>query len=90
MRNDDFACRVCGLIQAEAPWGDDGQSPTFEICDCCGTEFGYEDATVAAAIRARALWLEKGAPWSDPKAMPNGWNLETQLAQIPPAYRDQA
>ncbi|MGW3351445.1 hypothetical protein ACWDA3_49795 [Nonomuraea rubra] len=32
-------CRVCGLSQADPPWGEDGQNPTWAICHCCGTEF---------------------------------------------------
>jgi hypothetical protein len=87
VRNDDFACRACGLLQAEAPWGDDGQSPVFEICDCCGAEFGYEDATLEAVTRARRLWLEKGAPWSNPKAMSSTWSVKAQLAQVPPVFQ---
>ncbi|WP_407906848.1 hypothetical protein [Escherichia coli] len=39
-------CRVCGAEQPEAPWGDDGETPTYDICNCCGVEFGYEDSTV--------------------------------------------
>jgi hypothetical protein len=38
-------CRVCGLDQQSPPWGVDGKSPTYAICDCCGVEFGYEDST---------------------------------------------
>lgn len=51
------ACRVCGRRHEEPPWGADSRSPTFEICDRCGTEFGYEDATPDAAQAARERWL---------------------------------
>jgi hypothetical protein len=27
------------------PWGDDGQTPSYEICPNCNAEFGYEDAS---------------------------------------------
>jgi hypothetical protein len=33
---------VCGLEQGELPWGADGATPSFAICDCCGVEFGLE------------------------------------------------
>jgi hypothetical protein len=83
MHNDQYACRVCGLLQEEPPWGTDGASPTFGICDCCGVEFGYEDATPAATRRYRETWLGRGAPWTSPKEKPAGWSLERQLEQIP-------
>ena len=40
--NEFYVCRVCGAEQPEAPWGDDGETPTYDICNCCGVEFGYE------------------------------------------------
>ncbi|CAM2943358.1 hypothetical protein VINE108274_09600 [Vibrio neptunius] len=27
MPNNKMACRVCGLIQLDPPWGEDGKSP---------------------------------------------------------------
>ena len=60
--DDHMRCRVCGLRQAEPPWGRDGASPTFDFCPCCGIEFGYHDASVEGARRARRAWLERGAP----------------------------
>jgi hypothetical protein len=80
-------CRVCGLPQDEPPWGDDGVTPTFNFCDCCGTEFGYQDATLAGIRRKRETWLEGGAQWHRPRAKPEAWNLEAQLAGIPAEWR---
>ncbi len=76
-------CRVCGLPQADLPWGDDGRCPTYEICDCCGVEFGYEDATLVGVKKARSDWLAKGAPWFAPEARPVNWDLEAQMRMIP-------
>lgn len=75
-------CRVCGLQQAEPPWGRDGRSPTFDICDCCGTEFGYEDVTPAAARTARGRWLAGGARWWVPARKPVGWDVAKQLRAL--------
>lgn len=75
-------CRVCGFQQAAPPWGDDGTTPSFEICDCCGVEFGYEDATRESAVRFRQRWLASGAPWFRPGAKPSSWSLEHQLRTI--------
>jgi hypothetical protein len=86
--NDLLKCRVCGLVQAEPPWGHDGTDPTFGICDCCGVEFGYGDISKPAVVRFRTSWLANGAKWRDPKARPTDWNLEDQLAGIPEQWRD--
>jgi hypothetical protein len=83
----DLRCRVCGLLQDEPPWGEDGHSPTHNICDCCGAEFGYEDSTLLGIQRYRQEWLAKGAPWFHPKARPGNWDVAAQLAQVPAAFR---
>jgi hypothetical protein len=44
---------VCGLQQPALQWGDDVNSPTFDICDCCGTEFGYEDCQLPTVLAQR-------------------------------------
>lgn len=65
MPSDDLRCRVCGWLQSAAPWGLDGKTPSFEICDRCGVEFGYEDCTDAAVQQYRASWIAAGTPWHD-------------------------
>jgi hypothetical protein len=79
-------CRVCGLDQLEPQWGEDGKSPTFNICFCCGVEFGYEDATLTAIRSYREKWFLAGALWHKPRYKPEGWNLEEQLKDIPAEY----
>ena len=89
MPNDsnNLACRVCGNIQSDPPWGEDGQCPTYDICDCCGVEFGYGDCTLKATKTFRGKWLENGANWKYPKEKPPNWSLEEQLKQIPQEYK---
>ncbi len=82
----DF-CRVCGLDQGEPPWDENGNDPSFVICDCCGTEAGYEDCSIESTKRARKVWLDCGGKWWEEKRKPIDWSLEKQLAQIPPAYQ---
>ena len=78
-----LACRVCGLIQVDPPWGEDGASPNFLLCACCGTEFGYEHCTPTAIAAARAAWMESGAAWRDSRLRPADWDIESQLRQAP-------
>ena len=39
-------CRICGYRLGFEPWGDDEKTPNYEICPCCGVEFGNEDCTM--------------------------------------------
>lgn len=83
MKSINCICRVCGLLQDTPPWGEDGITPSFEICVCCGVEFGNDDATIAAIHKKREEWLGKGANWFMSRFKPTKWNVTQQLAQIP-------
>ena len=89
MRNSNGlnVCRVCGAKQLELPQGEDGLTPSYEICDCCGVEFGYEDMNINALKRYREKWLKKGAVWYREKEKPAVWSLDDQLKNIPEQYR---
>lgn len=82
----EMDCRVCGLRQHEAIWGADGQSPTYNICACCGCEFGYEDCDPGGVQGRRESWIAKGGVWFDPARQPAEWSLEDQLAKVPRFY----
>jgi len=84
--NELYNCRVCGAEQLDAPWGDDGESPTYDICDCCGVEFGYEDSTLQGVKKYRQKWLDGGAKWHHKKSEPENWSAEEQLPHIPVKY----
>lgn len=62
-----FLCRVCGLEQDDTPWGEDGKTASFNICDCCGVDFGYQDAKLTGIKKYRERWLSQGAPGSGQK-----------------------
>jgi hypothetical protein len=81
------ACRVCGLMNADAPWGLDDASPRFEFCPCCGVESGYQDSQPESARKFREHWVAAGAKWDEPDCRPRGWNLEVQLGQVPRKFR---
>ena len=84
--DEPYRCRVCGLEQDFQPWGEDGQCPTYDICDCCGTEFGYGDCTLKAIQVSRERWLAKDAEWKYPEEKPANWSLEEQMKNIPKEY----
>ncbi|RYX85725.1 hypothetical protein EON83_05145 [bacterium] len=77
-------CRVCGYKYEEDyfPWGTDGKVATFDICFCCGVEFGYQDCLENSITKFRSAWMAKGCPWRDPKYKPEAWTWEKQKTQI--------
>jgi hypothetical protein len=81
-----FICRVCGKLQGDPPWGEDGKCPTHNICDCCGVEFGYEDCNISAIRAFRIRWLANGGQWWSRKKRPADWSLEEQMKNIPEEY----
>lgn len=78
-----YLCLVCGWDQlSEEPYDRDG-NPSYEICPCCGFEFGFDDGSNQVTFAEyRKKWLEKGAPWFDPDARPAHWNLQEQLGNL--------
>jgi hypothetical protein len=80
-------CRVCGLTQAEAPWGMDGQTPSFDYCDCCGTQFGYQDCLLQGIKAQRERWINNGRNWSNEATKPKEWSFDKQKHQIPRKYQ---
>lgn len=82
------SCRVCGH-QSEGyfPWGEDGLTPSFDICECCNVEFGYEDFTPESTSRYREKWIANGANWSDRHTRPEDWDYREQLKNVPEVFR---
>lgn len=75
-------CKVCGLEQPCLQWGENGCCPTYDICDCCGVEFGYEDSCEESVIEYRANWINKGRKWFNKKECPVDWDWKQQLQQL--------
>lgn len=80
-------CRVCGFYMMDPPWGDNGQFPTYEICPCCGVEFGYEDCTAESTKDYRKKWLNQNVKWFENKLKPDDWDLEKQMEGIPEKHK---
>lgn len=81
-------CRICGFKYDDFyPWGENGDTASFEICDCCGVTFGYEDSNKQAAIKYREKWIDDGAKWNDLSCKPNDWDLQCMLDNISDEYK---
>lgn len=89
LSENDF-CPVCCFNLGFPAWK--GNSASHETCLSCGIEFGYHDVMEASGIPGtkeeiykmwRKKWIEKGMPWSAPKAYkPADWNPKAQLKNI--------
>jgi hypothetical protein len=70
-----MTCPVCSYKNMPFPPED------YNICPCCGTEFGNDDA-YATHEQLLMRWLRNGAPWFFGVA-PLGWNPYLQLRDRP-------
>ena len=83
----DYHCSVCGYLMDELPWGANNLTPSYEICPCCGMEFGFEDYRLDLVRTYRQKCIDQGAVWFDKKDRPSNWDLMKQLKNIPPGWK---
>ena len=77
MKKSLYICPVCGFKGLkEMPYDKKG-IPSYEICHCCGFEFGTDEKEGMAQFREK--WIKKGAPWFTQKLKPADWDLQKQL-----------
>ncbi|WP_115995534.1 hypothetical protein [Cohnella lupini] len=74
-----YICPVCGLDELRMQPYDEKGNESFEICKCCGFEFGVDDLLYTFETY-RVEWITNGAKWF----MGNNydWNLKEQLKNI--------
>lgn len=79
-----YLCPICGYPDLDEPaynllTGD----PSFDICPCCGYEYGYGDPTTSASKEIFLRnWIRLGTPWSRPGLRPSNWDARIQLRGI--------
>ena len=74
-------CPVCGYSELSEP------PENYEICPCCGTEFGYDDR-LSTHAELRRHWLLTGGPWFDfGTPIPANWNPYEQVLRAGYGYR---
>jgi hypothetical protein len=81
-------CRVCGFDNGFLVWGNDGKTPSYEICPCCGCEFGFDDDGHASTDpkHYRKEWIDSGTKWNVSRNKPKNWNFKEQMKNIPKKY----
>jgi hypothetical protein len=77
--SETYLCPVCGYPGLSDPPVDEFGCATFEICPCCGTEFGYHDARRSHS-ELRSQWIENGRQWIHKSlGPPLNWDPQAQL-----------
>ena len=76
-----YICPVCGYPELTEPPRNENGNPPFEMCDCCGVEFGYEDCSIDSIIQYRTEWIKNGCNWFAVEK-PLDWLFEEQLKNI--------
>src|SRR5262245_11884475 len=60
--------------------------PYYEVCDCCGFEFGFDDepgtGPGVSFDEYRHEWIAGGCAWFTPPQRPEDWSLERQLQAV--------
>src|SRR5436305_1199927 len=58
--------------------------PSYDVCACCGFEFGNDDnpgtAPPSTFEQYRREWVAEGCRWFDPAQQPTVWSVEEQFA----------
>jgi hypothetical protein len=80
----NYPCPVCGWPELNEPPRSPEGAASFEICPCCGFQFGYDDdARGQTYEQARIRWITSGTPWwSNSRPAPENWNASRQLARV--------
>lgn len=96
-----YTCFVCGFGSlTEQFYIDNSFSSTFEICPCCGFQYGYHDLNGTdeypesftekdIVIEYRKQWIQNGMKWWSDNPMrpkPENWNPKEQLKNIPKEF----
>ncbi|MBI2108481.1 hypothetical protein HYT54_05110 [Candidatus Woesearchaeota archaeon] len=92
MKNRKYICPICGYPDlGDSPLSkvEDNKrvhsykegAPTYVICRCCGTQFGYDDDELSWE-ELRKKWIKNGAKWFREDKKPKNWDLNKQLANL--------
>ena len=78
-----YTCPVCGYSELDEPPYDDQNNASYEVCSCCGFEFGFDDKAKGVSFEDyRKKWINEGARWFLENKKPIDWDLKKQLKNI--------
>ncbi|MDQ0109188.1 hypothetical protein J2T02_004331 [Chitinophaga terrae (ex Kim and Jung 2007)] len=78
-----YICPVCGYDNLlESPYDQFGY-PSYEICSCCGYEFGFTDSSEKKDFEEyRTEWVNSGFNFFLKSDQPVKWDREELLKQL--------
>jgi hypothetical protein len=79
-------CPVCAWPKLAEPARSASGGASFEICPCCGFEFGVSDDDAGMSYAEwRERWIRDGMKWWSPShPAPARWSAKRQLARLKP------
>ena len=78
-----YICPVCGYDGLEEAPYDKNNCASYEICRCCGFEYGFHDFSKGETFESyREKWLSNGAVWRIPSYKPTDWDIEEQFKNL--------
>lgn len=81
----EYKCLVCGFDKLKNPIYDNNDNGTYEICVCCGFQYGYDDFPnkQVSYVNWREKWIKNGYKWfSNSTPKPKDWNPKLQLQKF--------
>ena len=83
MNENRNICPVCGYDKLfEVPY-DSLQYPSYEICPCCGFEFGVDDEDKGFTFKTyREKWIKEGYHFYILEEKPDEWNEKVLAKQL--------
>lgn len=80
---EKYTCPICGYNKLVEPPYDEYECPSYEICACCGFEYGFHDDFEGYTFeKYREEWLNNGAPFRRKKDEPIGWSMDMAKKQL--------
>lgn len=83
--NTAYTCPVCGFPGLGEPARTEGGGGSYEICEACGFEFGFDDDSEGYSYEAwRLRWIARGMPWDSAgiRPAPDGWDPAVSLRGV--------
>ena len=78
-----YLCPICGFDKLQEEPFSKKNEPSYEICPCCGFEFGFNgENNVASFHKYRKQWIADGASWFMKESEPKNWNYKKQLENV--------
>ena len=76
-------CPVCGYDQLDEPPYDEYGFPSYEVCSCCGFEYGFDDGSRGYTFeKYRKEWIDKGYKYFNKLKEPPMWGYTKLIEQL--------